>query len=202
MIPFEDIKIFLPKYLSPNSEKNLFKGLKDFPENMDDRLYTSSRKEDDIIFQGDGFKELLVINFPAPDTKKAPSMILSNTCDINPENKRFAESNVCYAPIFKVKKYKKQLIEKGEEFEKVNNHIDAIMRQSISEIFYLPKNNMLEEDSFVFFSKIISSPTKYMPKKDLKSVRIFTLSDYGLYLFLFKLSIHFTRIQEGVDRGN
>jgi len=31
--------------------------------------------------------------------------------------------------------------------------------------------------------------------------RLFTLSDYGFYLFLFKLSLHLTRIREGVSRN-
>ena len=38
MINIEDIKIYLPKYLSAESNKELFDGLKDFPENIDDRL--------------------------------------------------------------------------------------------------------------------------------------------------------------------
>ncbi len=38
MISVEDIQIYLPKYLSPDSEKSLFKELKQFPENIDDRM--------------------------------------------------------------------------------------------------------------------------------------------------------------------
>ena len=34
----------------------------------------------------------------------------------------------------------------------------------------------------------------------LRNHRIFSLSQYGHYLFLFKLSFHFTRMQEGIDR--
>ena len=66
MIPFEDLKIFLPKYLSPDSDENLFKALKEFPKNIDDRLYTSYHQDDPVVFQGDGFKDFLVINFPDP----------------------------------------------------------------------------------------------------------------------------------------
>lgn len=34
----------------------------------------------------------------------------------------------------------------------------------------------------------------------IKQKKIFTLSNYGFYMFLVKLSIHFTRVREGVDR--
>jgi hypothetical protein len=30
---------------------------------------------------------------------------------------------------------------------------------------------------------------------------LFTLSNFGFYLYLLKLSIHFTRIQEKIDRS-
>lgn len=36
---FEDFKQYLPKYLSPEAQANLFDDLKDFPENHK-RLYT------------------------------------------------------------------------------------------------------------------------------------------------------------------
>ncbi len=200
MIPFEDIKIFLPKYLSPDSEENLFAALNEFPQNLDSRLYTSYHKDDPMIFQGDGFKNFLVINFPNPKIDTAPVMILSNSCDMNPVNDRFFDSNICYAPIFKLNKYKESLLKRGKDKNKVEGHISEIARQRIAQIFYLPKNDKIEEDSFIFFGKIISSPTTCIPKSQLKDIRLFTLSNYGLYLFLFKLSIHFTRIRENVDR--
>lgn len=38
---YDEIKIFLLKFLSAESDRELFKGLKDFPENIDERLYTT-----------------------------------------------------------------------------------------------------------------------------------------------------------------
>src|SRR3989338_1839179 len=200
MIPFEDIKIFLPKYLSPDSEENLFKALEEFPANLDDRLYTSYHKDDPIIFQGDGFNDFLVINFPNPKIDTAPVMILSNSCDINPANERLFDSSICYAPIFKLNKYKESLLKRGKGKNKVEGHISEISRQRIAQIFYLPKNDKIKEDSFIFFDRIISSPTACISKSRLKDIRLFTLSNYGLFLFLFKLSIHFFRIRENIDR--
>lgn len=36
---------------------------------------------------------------------------------------------------------------------------------------------------------------------ELTRTRLFTLGDYGFYLFLLKISIHLTRIREGVARS-
>ena len=36
---------------------------------------------------------------------------------------------------------------------------------------------------------------------ELTQNRLFTLSDYGFYVFLFKISIHLTRIRENIQRN-
>lgn len=61
MISFEEIKDYLPKYLTPESEKTLFEEVKRFPENIDSRLYTNYLKDENIIFQGDGIEGLLFV---------------------------------------------------------------------------------------------------------------------------------------------
>jgi len=78
----EDLKIYLPKFLSAESDHELFAGLKDFPNNIDTRLYTNFLTESEIIYQGDGINDMLVINLPNPEIKPVPSIVLSNTCDI------------------------------------------------------------------------------------------------------------------------
>ena len=56
------------------------------------------------------------------------------------------------------------------------------------------------DDSIVFFDRVCNFPNNKIPRENLKEQRLFTLSDYGSYLFLLKLSIHFTRIQDKVER--
>lgn len=53
----------------------------------------------------------------------------------------------------------------------------------------------------MFFDRINNCDNDAMPRNDLDSRRLYSLSNYGLYLFLFKLSVHLTRIREGVDRA-
>ncbi len=197
----DDLKIFLPKFLSSESEKELFEGIKEFPENIDERIYTEYLKDSEVIFQGDGIKDLLVVNLPDTKIKPTPGMIISNTCDIDTSNKRLFGEQIVYTPIINLEKYKNILYENSKKGKKaINNHINSIKEQCVTQIFYLPKYKNLLNDSIVFFDRVCNYPNKLLSRKDLYSKRLFTLSDYGAYLFLLKLSIHFTRIKDNVDR--
>lgn len=198
----EDLKIYLPKFLSSESEKELFEGLKDFPENIDTRLYTDYLKKSKIIFQGDGLNDLLVVNLPNPQIKPVPSVVLSNTCDIDTENERPFPSQIVYTPLFNLKKYEDLLSKKSSKTEQqIEDHILAIKKQLITQIMFFPGIEGKMEDSIVFFDKVCNYPSNQYDRGGLENKRIFTLSNYGEYLFLLKLSIHFTRIKDKVDRN-
>ncbi|PCJ19187.1 MAG: hypothetical protein COB02_09070 [Candidatus Cloacimonadota bacterium] len=202
VIDFEDLKKYLPQYLSNEAQGKLFSELKNFPTNMDGRMFTSTLEEEENWFQGDGVFNVPCIGFPDETVRKRNSLILSNTCDMSKENTRKFPIGVSYIPIVKLAKYEAMLLNMdGETDNTVSSHISTIKKQKFTHIFYLPKHGKLEEDSIVFFDKISNASLKYFEEMDLKKDRIFTLSDYGFYLFLFKLSIHFTRVQEKVDRG-
>lgn len=202
MLDFEDIKKYLPHYLSDNASKNLFSELKKFPNNLDQRIYTSFLKNNEIIYQGDGVNDLPHVELPLSKIKEVQGLILSNTCDIDQENDRLFPTRLVHAPIIKLSKYNALLIELGKQDNKiVNKHIETIKKQYISNIFYLPRNSYLEEDSLIFFDRISSLPSSFIPKSKIIEKRTFSLSDFGFYLLLFKLSVHFTRIREGVSRN-
>ena len=143
----------------------------------------------------------MFVNLPDTKIDKIPAMVLSNTCDINPENKRLFPPNLVYSPIFNLQKYKSALLEEGNSKQSVEDHINSIRRQEPTSIFYLPKGGSLESESLVFFDRINSCNIGFVNHTELSSLRLFTLSDYGLYLFVFKLSIHFSRVMEEIDRG-
>lgn len=198
---FDEVKIYLPKFLSEESDRVLFNGLKDFPENIDERLYTTYLNDTRIIYQGDGLNNLLVVNLPKPEVKPAPSIILSNTCDIDLQNERNFPSQIVYAPIFSLDKYKLILLKNSKKSkEQIVDHINAIKRQEITQIFFLPKFDGKLEESIVFFDRVNNMPNTLIERDKITTNRIFTLSDYGAYLFLLKLSIHFTRVQDKVER--
>lgn len=202
MNTLEDISIYLPKYLSVEAQDQLFAELKNFPENIDQRLYTIKLVGEENVFQGDGLENLLMVNLSSNHIGNAKCMILSNTCDIDDNNDRFFPSRICYSPIFSFEKYKDSLVESQiYENEQIEKHLESIRKQRISQIFYLPETKTLGAESIVFFDRVVNCNNNSVDRHTLKDYRLFTLSDFGLYLFLLKLSIHFTRIQEGVDRG-
>jgi len=206
MIPFEEVKRYLPQYLSSTAQQELFKELDHFPDNIDQRIYTSQLFEEENIFQGDGIQNLLYINFPSTAIGEVPGMILSNTCDIDPSNKRLMPLRMVYTPILNLGKYEQSLIkghvETGKKsIQSINSHMFDIRKQYISHIFYLPKGGRLQNDSIIFFDRLNNCPADSIEGQELSNRRIFTLSDYGFYLFIFKLSVHFTRIRDGVSRS-
>ena len=197
----DELEIFLPKFLSAESLKDLYSGLRDFPENIDARLYTEDLRNTDLIYQGDGLREMQVINFPDPEIRNVNSIVLSNTCDIDPTNKRNFPSQIVYAPIFNLNKYRQKLVEQsGDSEQKINAHITTIKKQEITQILFLPRYEGYLEESIVFLDRVLNLPRNTIPDAEIETRRIFTLSDYGAYLFILKLSLHFTRIQDRIER--
>jgi len=195
----ESIKQFLPKYLSETEQKKLLKEISGFPNNLDSRFYTKILKDDQTIFQGDGIKDLEVSNLPALDFLNAKCIITSNTCDIAPENKRLFESRLTYCPIVDLGKYITNLEKQKINKLKIKNHLKDLRAQKITQILYLPSNGTIKE-SIVFLDRINNCPSNLITSKNIKKRRLFTLSNYGFYMFLLKLSISFTSIGEGVNR--
>ena len=197
----DDIRIYLPKYLSEESTKELIKNIGNFPNNISNSIYTNIL-DDNVLFQGDGLKSLKVINLPDEKIGEAPSVILSNTCDIEPSNERPFPSQVCYAPIFRLEKYIDNL--KQANFFKnqsaLDQHLDRLRKQHITQILYLPNGYGLEYEGIVFLDRINNCQNRSIPRDNLKQSRLFNLSNYGHYLLLIKLSIHFSRLQENIDR--
>lgn len=204
MIDFEEVKKYLPQYLSDESQDKLFKELKSFPENIDDRLYSQILKKEGIMYQGDGIDGMLVINLPSAEIRPVRSIILSNSCSIHPDNNKLFQSRIIYAPIFNLQKYIERLTNEYKNEEnietKIEDHVNSLRRQLNTQIFYLPRGGDLEADSIVFLDRLNNCPTDYVTDKEISQRKIFTLSDYGFYLFLIKISIHFTRVRENLER--
>ncbi len=196
----DDFKIFLPKYLSEESQKKLFDELKRFPSNINERFYTSKQSNPSQILQGDGFSSVPIADYEHEIFKKAKGILLSNSCDASPSNKRIYIPYLSFAPIINLEKWERVLLEEGHDKNSVEGHIKSIQKQKITQFFFLPKRKGLDSDCFVRFDRMFSIPFSEIFNRNLTKERIFTLSNYGFYIFLFKLSIHFTRVQERIDR--
>lgn len=200
---FEDFKSYLPKYLSAEAQKDLFADLSQFPDNIDGRLYTLRLLKEMNIFQGDGLASLWVADLPNETIGKARVMVVSNTCDIAPANKRLLGHRMLYCPLVSFPKYESLIQNRGKELPdfKPTSHLEAIRKQRNSSMFFLPKNDKLGEDAIAMLDRINNCDAQAVDLGGLAANRLFTLSDYGFYLFLFKVSLHLTRIREGVSRN-
>ncbi len=200
----EEISIYLPRYLSDTSKNILIKELSKFPtDGTKDVVYTSALKQVDYLLQGDGIDNVPYISFPNTDVGDIPAILLSNTCDMSTDNERLNPCRIMYAPIVRLEKYKSILCEKGIENKRVEQHIKDIKLQHITQILYLPKGNAgigLSYEGIVFFDRAISIPLDEKTNRKFVSNKLFTLSDFGFYLFLLKLSYHLSRVQERIDR--
>ncbi len=201
-MPLDDLRVYLPKYLSAENYDQLISQLRDFPANIDKRMYTTGL-ESNIIYQGDALDDMpvVIIDNLELGVKKRPCMIISNTCDMDLANKRLFPTTIMYTPIVQLCNYEKILLQYGESEEKIKNHLSDVKSQKVSNMFYLPSIGNLGE-SIVFLDRILNVSQKYIDRDTVESRRKFSLSDYGFYLFVFKLSIHLSRIREGVNRGS
>ena len=78
--------------------------------------------------------------------------------------------------------------------------IGNIKEQKITSILYLPSCEALGEDKIIFMDRLQNYPSHNFIEQHPVQDKMFTLSNFGFYLFLIKLAIHFTRIRDGVDR--
>ena len=200
MHQLEEIKLFLPKYLSAENTNILLTELNKCPYNMDARIYIAATELTDKILQGDGIDRVPVINLPDNAIREAAAMVVSNSCDNDPSNARLFASRLSYCPILRLNKYKERLLEEGREPRAVEDHISDIRKQKIAQIFYLPVGSGMDEERFIFFNNLISCDADHIYRSYGNNNRLFRLSDYGIYIFIFKLSVYFTRITEGIER--
>ena len=165
-------------------------------------MYTYSL-DNNIIYQGEGIKEMPIIDLAniGKGVKITNCLILSNTCDMDIANNRLFPASIMYAPIINLANYISVLQKQGVDDTKIKNHVTNLKQQKITQIIYLPANSRID-DSIVFLDRIQHIDNRYIDRNLLETKRLFSLSDYGFYMLIFKLSVHFSRIQEKVNRGS
>ena len=114
MMPLDDLRVYLPKYLSAENYDHLISQLRDFPANIDKRMFTIGL-EPNIIYQGDALNDMPVVNIENLDlgVKLRPCMIVSNTCDMDLNNTRLYPTTMLYTPIVQLNNYIKVLLQYG-----------------------------------------------------------------------------------------
>ena len=211
----EIIRAHLPSYLTPDLKDKLFSAVKDhFPLSIDADLIYEELPDKDIYYQGDAIIDIpfSIFNNGSFEVNYLSGIVMSNTCDISPENERMEKPIIQFSSIFLLDDYITLLKNKGIGDSRIESFISDLKRNKISNLFYLPKKvndgKLIYAEAFVRFDSNVSLSSKifenetynkaYMPSGD----RIFSFSNYGFYLFIIKLSIHYCRFREGVFRNS
>lgn len=151
------------------------------------------------MLQGDGWRGFQVFSFATGNRNAVRGIVLSNSCDVSLENERVLPPRVTFAPIVKLSKIQQRFAASGLNGEQIESRLQAIRSQSITNIFYLPKDGPLEDEYIALLDDLHSMPVEAHNKDTAE--KLFTLSMVGFYLFVFKLSVHFCRLHENVDRS-
>jgi len=151
--------------------------------------------------QSDIVENIPFYNLPDTSYKTTNVMVISNSCDIDPNNDRPIPPKISYVPLISLDKFIQLLKNNSISEERIRGIVESIKKQEKTNMFYLPKGAMIKEDSIALFENVLSIDRDYFFTEVLrKDTKIATLGNYGFYIFLLKLSIHFTRIQEAVNR--
>jgi hypothetical protein len=196
MITVEQIQDYLPKYLTPKQQQELVAQLRDF----ENRSYYTTLHETEML-QGDGWTKIEIVDFATGARDKIKGILLSNSCDIAPENAREYPPRIVFAPLVPLQAFA-DLLERSTALssEQIDSKIDSIRKQRITSLFYLPQGAGIDADHIAILDDLHNIPLQTFLNV-AERTKLFTLGQMGFYLFLFKLSIHFCRFQEGIARS-
>lgn len=194
---FEEISVFLPKYLSPPEQQGLFSQLRNLPH-LGSAFYDVSKTFENDLLQSDGWRGLTAINFYTLEKKNISGVIISNSCDVDITNKRDISPNVLFAPIIRLEDFAQLLRTSKFSDDYIAQRLEVIRSQKLTSIFHLPKLNGVIDESIILLDDIHQHPLQDFVKTERQ--KLFTLSQAAFYLFLIKLSVHFHRINESVHR--
>jgi hypothetical protein len=192
------IHSYLPYYLTAEAKTWIINELNKFP--LGEMQYFLLHGFEQEMLQGDGWTRLQLRNFVTGEQSAINGVVLSNTCDVTPENKRDLPVNITFSPLIPVEAYTALLIQAGLPRTSIDAKIAAMKRQEVTNIFYVPTGGALKSEHFVLLGDVHSLPAKVY-QEDPNKNKLFTLSQAGFYLFLLKLSMHFCRFHEEVLRG-
>lgn len=195
-ITAESIQQQIPHYLSQAAKENLAKSLQEFPRRID---YYIDRYQNEVL-QGDGWNSFVVVNIENGERKPIKGILLTNSCDVAPENKREFPPAFTFAPIIKLGNYVQRLLMAGLSQQVIDDKVAAIKEQNITNLFYLPKGAHLDNDYVALLGDVHTVPLKVFQERQDRQ-KLFTLSQTGFYLFVLKLSVHFCRFHEEVNRS-
>lgn len=153
------------------------------------------------MLQGDGWRGFQLFKFDTGERRSVQGLVLSNSCDVDPENPRDVPARLIFAPLVKLAAYESLLRASDIDKQKVDVKLASIRAQKTTNMFFLPRGGLLPEDHVVRLDDAHSMPVAaHVEATDRE--KLFTLSNTGFYMLVLKLSVHFCRLHEKVNRKN
>jgi hypothetical protein len=197
-ITTDTIRDHLPYYLTEQAKTGVLRELEHF--HLGEMQYYLLNRYQEEMLQGDGWQRLQLRNFDTGEKIFINGTVLSNTCDITPDNRRDFPIKIIFAPLISLATYVAMLQRAEVRQDSIDAKITAISGQRVTNLFYVPAGGGLAEEHIVLLDDVHTMPaTVYEAEK--KNGKIFTLSQAGFYLFILKLSMHFCRFHENVARS-
>lgn len=196
------IQQHLPPYLSSEDQRGLLDGLQAFESGNNPDFYMSDFNDThgDDRLQGDGWHGFELFNFGSGEKRTVQGIVLSNSCDVSAANRRETPTRITFAPLVKLSAFTNLLTKGGIEKARIDAKVLAIKSQKTSNMLFLKAGGLLKADYVVRLDDLHSMPISAHLKNEQQN-KLFRLNNTGFYLFVFKLSIHFCRLQENVQRG-
>lgn len=211
-----DVDAFFEKHLPSELLRTDKERIKDgltqfFPEHYKkekqyEHFYLNNQPN--FFMQGDLLNSLPVVSWnqtkSSYDTSFSAVMLISNSCDVTQENNRIGDKEALFAPLIRLEEYFKNLLEVGYTKDQITLLHNEFKNQRITNVYYLPPNPINGEEYLVFLDKICWHPSEEFSKKlpNITEERFISLAHFGYYLLIFKLSIHFCRVPEEVERNS
>lgn len=178
----------------PEHRAELTRYLDMFPDGVEDWLYHSEIVNPESLIQGD-----IILNIPvcfiddSGDVLSGQDIValISHSCDMQRERQDF----IIIAPVVTFNEYK-SLTNYENNKQSIDSLIADIRANKVFRYFYLPPKNGLPE-SFIDFSRMVSISSAFINsiKTNHSEDCILSLSQYGYYLFLIKLTFHLARME-------
>lgn len=195
-LSLEGLERALPHYLSASRIQGVKRALAEFPEI---KFFYLNAYQNEAL-QGDCWSQLTVFNFADGTRKKIRGMLLSNSCDLDSSNRSLTTPYVTFCPIISLDRLAETWRQAGFERQQVEGTVAAIKRQEISNYMFLPAGASFETEMIACFEQAFSLPYAVF-ESEAEKRKLATLTDPSFYLFIFKLSLHFCRMHEDVDRS-
>lgn len=192
---YDELTLHLPTYLTLPARDALKRAIERHPSASSGPIATVQLFADDLL-QGDLVGSAVFFDFLEERTHKSFALLVSNSCDMSQDNRRPTARHVQYCPVLKWARFL-ELVQSANCFDNedaLNEYLQNVRAQYVTSYFYITRQG--EPDGYVAALDQIQSA----PSSVLTGQRHWSLTQFGHYMLLFKLSYHFSRMRENLER--